>query len=293
VAAVGDQRQMILYDLPAGKMQTLSVGDNNSRIRSVSFIDRDRVALMNVSGNIYQYNLSTKAVEMRSDFGKTPGQLGGLVATAGRIFAVRDGKLTVQKVSDPKVTESDIRNVNRIFKLSGNNLMVSASDGLHILNGTSLQHAKVDGSGILPRVTAVAEGQGRVFLGNENGSVMSYTSNATHTRLAPNWPGPIQAHKTRVTALHYEASQAQLFTAGMDMNSKIYQLDLPSMKDMVGNVVTLQGFRKWIWDFEMIPTAQGAELFSVDVEGALRRLLTKPSEIHRQLQDWLRKEPRK
>ena len=293
VAAVGDQRQMILYDLPAGKMQTLTVGDNNSRIRSLAFIDRERVALMNVNGTVYQYNVNKNAVEMRSEFGKTPGQLGGLVAMAGRIFAVRDGRLSIQKVSDPKFTESDIKNVERIFKLSGTNLMVSASDGLHILNGATLQHAKVGGGGILPRVSAVAEGQGRVFLGNENGSVMSYSSNATHTNLVPTWPGPIQAHKTRVTALHYEASQAQLFTAGMDMNSKIYQLDLPAMKDMLGSVVTLQGFRKWIWDFEMVPTAQGAELFTVDEEGALRRWVTKPSEIQRQLQEWLRKEPRK
>lgn len=292
VAAVGDQKQLILYDLPGGKQQTLTVGDNNSRIRSVSFIDRERVALLNVTGTVYQYNLTRNAVEMRSDFGKTPGQLGGLVAVAGRIFAVRDGKLTVQKVSDPKFTESDIKNVDRIFQLSGSNLMVSASDGLHILNAATLQHAKVGGSGILPRVTAVSEGPGRIFLGNENGFVMSYTANAAQTSLVPNWPNPVQAHKTRVTALHHEGSQARLFTAGMDMTSKIYQLDLPSMKDMVGNVVTLNGFRKWIWDFEMIPTPQGVELFSVDEEGALRRWVTKPSEIHRQLQDWLRKEPR-
>ena len=293
VAAVGDQRQMILYDLPAGKPQTLTVGDNNGRIRSVSFIDRERVALMNVTGTVFQYNLTKNAVEMRSDFGKTPGQLGGLVAVAGRIFAVRDGKLTVQKVSDPKFTESDIKNVDRLFQLSGSNLMVSASDGLHILNAATLQHAKVGGSGILQRVTAVAEGPGRIFLGNESGSIMSYNANAGQANLVPTWPSPIQAHKTRVTSLHHEASQAQLFTAGMDMTSKIYQLDLPSMKDMVGNVVTLNGFRRWIWDFEMVPTPQGAELFSVDEEGALRRWVTKPSEIHRQLQDWLRKEPRK
>jgi hypothetical protein len=293
VAAVGDQKQLILYDLPGGKQQSLTVGDNNSRIRSVSFIDRERVAILNVTGTVYQYNLTKNAVEMRSDFGKTPGQLGGLVATSGRIFAVRDGKLTVQRVSDPKFTESDIRNVDRIFRLSGTNLMVSASDGLHILNAATLQHAKVGGSGILSRVTAVAEGPGRIFLGNEGGSIMSYNANAGQTNLVPSWPSPIQAHKTRVTSLHHEPGQAQLFTAGMDMTSKIYQLDLPSMKDVVGSVVTLNGFRKWIWDFEMVPTPQGAELFSVDEEGALRRWVTKPSEIHRQLQEWLKKETRK
>lgn len=293
VAAVGDQKQLILYDLPGGKQQSLTVGDNNSRIRSVSFIDRERVALLNVTGTVYQYNLTKNAVEMRSDFGKTPGQLGGLVATSGRIFAVRDGKLTVQRVSDPKFTESDIRNVDRIFRLSGTNLMVSASDGLHILNAATLQHAKVGGTGILSRVTAVAEGPGRIFLGNEGGSIMSYNANAGQTNLVPSWPSSIQAHKTRVTSLHHEPGQAQLFTAGMDMTSKIYQLDLPSMKDVVGSVVTLNGFRKWIWDFEMVPTPQGAELFSVDEEGALRRWVTKPSEIHRQLQEWLKKEPRK
>jgi hypothetical protein len=43
----------------------------------------------------------------------------------------------------------------------------------------------------------------------------------------------------------------------------------------------------------MVPTPQGAELFSVDEEGALRRWVTKPSEIHRQLQEWLKKETRK
>lgn len=292
VAAVGDQSQLIVFDLPEGRPQTLAVGNNASRIRSVAFIDRDRVAMMNVAGTVYQYNLNTKAVELRSDFGKAPGQLGGLVVAAGRIFAVRDRKLTVQKVSEPMFTESDIKDVDRIFRLGGSNVLVSAGDGLHILNAATLQHAKV-GGGILPRVTAVAEGPGRLFLGNENGYVMSYTANATTTNLVANWPEPVQAHRTRVTALRYEPSQSQLFTAGMDMTSRIYQLDLPSFRDVLGNAVTLSGFNKWIWDFETVPTARGAELFSVDEEGALRRWVTRPSEMHRQIQDWLRTEPRK
>ncbi|NDC77819.1 MAG: hypothetical protein EBZ67_08110, partial [Chitinophagia bacterium] len=76
----------------------------------------------------------------------------------------------------------------------------------------------------------------------------------------------------------------------LDRSAIIYNLALPKDREIRNHAIRLIGFRKWIWDFEMVTGPQGTYLYSADESGTLLEWVTKPSEIHRRLGEFLRNE---
>jgi len=75
----------------------------------------------------------------------------------------------------------------------------------------------------------------------------------------------------------------------LDRTAGIYDLTL-KIKDLISGDyhVKLQGFKKWIWDFELVPGKPSSTLYSVDEQGELTAWITMASEMHTQIEQFLK-----
>ena len=99
----------------------------------------------------------------------------------------------------------------------------------------------------------------------------------------------MSSHRSRVTALEYDVNTNQLFTASLDKTSKIYDFTLEDRTKIQAQVVKLEGFEKWIWDFLLIPSQkEDPQLFTVDEKGMLMKWNTQASDIYKKIDNWMK-----
>jgi hypothetical protein len=295
IAAVGNHPNPVVCDLPGGKCREVLLEDMSRRFRAVEFIDRDRLVLLDVKGMPYLLDIGKpeRIQPLLTESGRRESIVNGLAVLGGEALMVRDGKLLsvgLAKPSAPREIPVPGR-AEGVFPVGGGQVVVASSNGLHRYDPARKALTSLQAPILLQKVTALAQAGGMLFTGNERGEVMAYEFSAGKPdELRPYWERPVGAHKTQVTALRYDPSEKQLFTAGLDRNAIIYSLALPKDRDIRNYAIRLIGFKKWIWDFEMVAGPQGAILYSADESGTLQEWVTKPSEMHRRLGEFLRNE---
>ena len=295
IAAVGNHPNPVVCDLPGGKCRELLLDDKSRRFRAVEFIDRDRLVLLDVKGMPYLLDIGKpeRIQPLLTETGRKESIVNGLAVVGGEALMVRDGRLLsvgLAKPSAPREIPVPGR-AEGVFPVGGGQVVVASSKGLHRYDPVRKALTPLQAPILLQKVTALAQAGGMLFTGNERGEVMAYEFTAGKPdELRPYWERPVGAHKTQVTALRYDPSEKQLYTAGLDRNAIIYSLALPKDRDIRNYAIRLIGFKKWIWDFEMVAGPQGAILYSADESGTLQEWVTKPSEMHRRLGEFLRNE---
>jgi hypothetical protein len=290
IAAVGDDNLIITTGIPTGTPVMYKSKLSKSRLRTVSFLDAGKVIFGNVSGEIFLYNLNTK--EELKLLGKPVAEqsLNSMVVMNNTVFAIDQGKLVALSPSTGRKSELTLDRPRQLFALGSNSILVRAQDGLFLLNTATQQIEKITVEGKLPELTAVVLGNDKVFFGDESGRIFTYKVNSALNRLQLLDKWTIRAHRTRVTALQYDGQGNRLFTASMDRTSKILDLNLENLEKAEAYAVRLEGYAKWIWDFELVTYKDNnLELFSVDEKGMLMRRVPVTA-MYKQLTNWLKKE---
>jgi WD40 repeat protein len=290
IAAVGDDNLIITTGIPTGTPVMYKSKLSKSRLRTVSFLDAGKVIFGNVSGEIFLYNLNTK--EELKLLGKPIAEqsLNSMVVMNNTVFAIDQGKLVALSPSTGRKSELTLDRPRQLFALGSNSILVRAQDGLFLLNTATQQIEKITVEGKLPELTAVVLGNDKVFFGDESGRIFTYKVNSALNRLQLLDKWTIRAHRTRVTALQYDGQGNRLFTASMDRTSKILDLNLENLEKAEAYAVRLEGYAKWIWDFELVTYKDNnLELFSVDEKGMLMRRVPVTA-MYKQLTNWLKKE---
>lgn len=295
IAAVGNHPNPVVCDIPGGKCRELVLEDKTRKFRAVEFIDRDRLILVDMKGT--PFLLDVRKPERMQPLLTEPGRkeaiVNGLAVLSGEALIVRDGKLLSVSLAKPSAPrEIPVPGgAEGVFPVAAGQVVVASSNGLHRYDAARKTLAPLQAPSLIQKVTAVAQAGGMLFAGNEQGQVMAYEVSAGKPdQLNPMKGWPIKAHKSRVTALRYDPTEKQLYTAGLDRNAIIYSLALPQDRDISNYALRLFGFRKWIWDFEMVTGPEGTSLYSADESGTLQEWVTKPSEMHRRLGAFLRNE---
>jgi len=295
MAAVGNDPNPVVLEIPGGKRLPVRLQDSSYRFRAVEFIDRDRLLLVDVKGNPYLLDLKKpdRLQSLQPNPSRREAVVSGLAVAGDEALMVRDGKLLAfspAKPSDPREIPVPGR-AEGVFPVGAGQVLVASSNGLHRYDPARKALNPFQTDGPIQQVTTVAQAGGRLFTGNQKGEVMAYEINpGKPDELRRIWDKPIKAHKTQVTALRYDPGEEQLYTAGLDRNANIYNLGLPKDRDIRNYALHLIGFRKWIWDLELVTGPQGSRLYSADESGTLQEWVTKDSEMHRRLGEFLKSE---
>jgi WD40 repeat protein len=162
-----------------------------------------------------------------------------------------------------------------IFKLNEEKLLIVRNDNaLVLLDIATLQWQPINlDLNLKAAVTALKSSGGRLFLGLDNGNVVSCNLQKLGNIFSINSSRIMFAHRTRITSLAYDESSKKLFTASLDRSAKIFDLNLEILddkKEIERSPYYLEGFDKWIWDFGLIQTGKVKTLLTVDESGKLK-----------------------
>jgi len=295
LAVVGDYSSPVVCELSSGKCRVLAMEDKTERFRAIEFVDRDRLVTADVYGNLFRLELSKTdnvKVEPLQELQRKEAIVNGLAIAGGEALVVIDGRLYAANIAKPNGLREVPHNsrVEGVFPVDNKQAIVAGAEGLMLYDPTRRALTTINTPNPLPQVTAVAQSGGWLFTGNARGLVMAYELvNGNVRELRQAWPEPLNAHRTQVTSLRYDPAEARLYSAGLDRNANIYSMQLPR-QFMRNYAIRLVGFRKWIWDFEMVPGPNGTTLYSTDESGSLLSWVTQPSEMHRRLGEFLKTE---
>lgn len=300
IAAVGDNGNPVVCELPSGKCRELDMDDPSKRFRAVEFMDRGRLVLVDANGNLFRLDISKPEkpklkLEPLAEPGRKTAVVSGLAIADDDVLMVRDGRLLSVSASKPAgLREIPVAGgADGVFPVGGGQAIVASPSGLQRYDAARKALTPIRTPDPLPRVTALAQAGGMLFTGNDRGEIMAYTFEAgkpdelKSQRGFPIKPNP---HKTQVTALRYDPAEKKLYSAGLDRSAIIFDLGLPGDRDMGNYALRLVGFRKWIWDFEIVQGPDGTSVYTADESGGLLQWVAKPSEMHHRLTEFLRTE---
>lgn len=288
LAAVGDQPFPIVFDRTDGKVRNVKVPGNDARLRAAAFASRDTLLLLNVRGEIFLADLKKETSRLLAKPPQQATTVGGLAIAGSEVLSIMDGKLLALRLGGgPVQRRLDVPNPSMLFESSAG-IGVATNRGFYFAPVGSIDFKPLPVNDLLPNISAVALEGDRLFVGNDAGQIMAYRRSGQAQPFIPEWKVPIPAHRTRVTALRFDAESGRLFTASLDKTSNIYDLTLPDFATIREHHVKLQGFEKWIWDFELIPGRPHPTLYSVDEKGKLTAWVTQAAEMHAQINQYLK-----
>jgi hypothetical protein len=287
IAAVGDTTAPVIFDRVDGKSRIVKLQGNDARLRAAAFIDRDSLVLINVRGELILTDLKKDRTTIIKPM-LAANQIGGLVVAGQEILTIFDGKLFAYKRGGgPVFRLLDVSSAICFFE-SSEGISVLTSRGIYSAPPGSINFHPISINGLLSGASSMTLQADRLFVGSESGQIMAYRRAGPGQAFMPEWEKPISAHRTRVTAVRFDAQTERLFTASLDKTAGIYDLTLPTLDRIKEYHVKLQGFKKWIWDFELVPGKPSATLYSVDEQGELTAWVTQASEIYAQIDQFLK-----
>ena len=288
IAAAGDQLSPLWYDRADGKVRTVKVQGNDTRLRAVTFAGRDTLLFVNVRGDLFMADLKRETSRLLAKLPQPATTVGGLAMAGPEVLMILDGKLLALRLGGgPVHRRLDVPAASLLFE-TAKGIGVLTERGLYFSNAGTIDFQPLAVNGLLTDVSAAALQGDRLFTGNEVGQIMIYRRTGPGQPFSQEWKSPMPAHRTRVTALRFDAATSRLFTASLDKTSNIYDLTLGDFASIKEHHVKLQGFEKWIWDFELIPGKPQSILYSVDEKGKLTSWVTQAAEMHAQIEQYLK-----
>ena len=289
IIAAGDDHVLLNYSLSGG-VQKIITKKNIKRIRSVKFLDENRVVFTNITGEIYLLNLSNSEEQLVKDF-NSDQPINDLIISNDKIFTSFNGNMVQIGLKNFESTILPLKAVEQIFELNEQKIIVKTAQGAFLVDTKSLEALPIvmaSLNGQLPNISSVIVSSNKVFMGTEDGKIWVY-ENPKGTFLNLKNPWYMSSHRSRVTALEYDVNTNQLFTASLDKTSKIYDFTLEDRTKIQAQVVKLEGFEKWIWDFLLIPSQkEDPQLFTVDEKGMLMKWNTQASDIYKKIDNWMK-----
>lgn len=277
LATGGDDGILLYSKQPIGlgnvTLSRFSIG-NRDRIRSLEFVSNNELIIGTVNGKLFLFNLIT-GVNKVLEVGILPNQIVEQVLVSAKgVFLLVAGQVLKVDVNKPastvRLTGVSVKNA---FKLNEEKLLLVNKDNtLLLLDMASMQWQPINSDLSKNSVTAVKSSGAYLFLGMETGDIILCKTISLGNVISIKKEFTIEAHKTRITSLAYDASSEKLFSASLDQTANIFDLKLKKLgNDYVTNYsYKLEGFDKWIWDFALVQTGKVKTLLTVDESGELK-----------------------
>ena len=294
IIAAGDENVLINYAVNTGNIQKIIPKLNKKRIRKVTFVDENKVVFTNVTGGIYLMDLSNSADQkLKEDGQNAEFPINDLIVSNEKIYTVFNGSLVQYGTKIFQETKLPLKSVENIYELNSEKIFVKTSQGPFLLDTKSMAITPIvlapeKETGGSPKISAVVASENKVFIGTDDGKIWIYDNpKGTFSTLRNPWI--IFAHKSRVTALEFDIKSNQLFTASLDKTAKIFDFSIENRDKIRAQVVKIEGFDKWIWDFVLVsPKNSNTKLYTVDEKGMLMRWDTQADALFKKIDSWVK-----
>jgi outer membrane protein assembly factor BamB len=294
IIAAGDENVLINYAVNTGNIQKVIPKLNKKRIRKVTFVDENKVVFTNVTGGIYLMDLSNSTDQkLKEDGQNAEFPINDLIVSNEKIYTVFNGNLVQYGTKNFESANLPLKSVENIYELNSEKIFVKTSQGPFLLDTKSMAITPIvlapeKETGGSPKISAVVASENKVFIGTDDGKIWIY-DNPKGTFLNLRNPWTIFAHKSRVTALEYDIKSNQLFTASLDKTAKIFDFSIENRDKIRAQVVKIEGFDKWIWDFVLVsPKNSNTKLYTVDEKGMLMRWDTQADALFKKIDSWVK-----
>jgi WD40 repeat protein len=294
IIAAGDENVLINYAVNTGNIQKVIPKLNKKRIRKVTFVDENKVVFTNVTGGIYLMDLSNSTDQkLKEDGQNAEFPINDLIVSNEKIYTVFNGNLVQYGTKNFESANLPLKSVENIYELNSEKIFVKTSQGPFLLDTKSMAITPIvlapeKETGGSPKISAVVASENKVFIGTDDGKIWIY-DNPKGTFLNLRNPWTIFAHKSRVTALEYDFKSNQLFTASLDKTAKIFDFSIENRDKIRAQVVKIEGFDKWIWDFVLVsPKNSNTKLYTVDEKGMLMRWDTQADALFKKIDSWVK-----
>jgi WD40 repeat protein len=162
---------------------------------------------------------------------------------------------------------------NKVFKFSEDKLIIqNTNNTLLFLDTSTLEYVPINTDLGNKTISVAIASKDLLFLGMENGDVYVCRSIKSGKSIRLKIEYIISAHFTRITSLAYDTNTQKLFTASLDQKANIFDLNLYKVGQdyITNNLIKIEGFDKWIWDFELIKLGTDNTILTVDENGNLK-----------------------
>ena len=89
--------------------------------------------------------------------------------------------------------------------------------------------------------------------------------------------------------MEYDTKSNQLFTASLDKTAKIFDFSIENRDKIRAQVIKIEGFDKWIWDFVLVSQKNSnTKLYTVDEKGMLMRWDTEADALFKKIDAWVK-----
>lgn len=289
VAAGDDQR--IVFFKPGSKAEIFNTKINNQRIRSIKFIDETTVVFSNLNGELFLFNKTGK-VPTEREFKITELDdriISTIIVFNNQLVTLNKGNLI--KITPKTGVKQPLRapsGLLQLFELPDKRLILKTALQLFVydLKTETATPIALPTNISAQKVSSVAVSSNYSFWGTDAGTlfICSPLSNNKISLL-----GTLKPHKTKITSLLIDNESQQLITASMDNTSKIYATSYPNVKEWEETALSLEGFKKWIWDLGLIKSGGRTELITVDEGGELLKWSTRTEDLYKDVKSWKNK----
>lgn len=289
LAAGGDDGTLLYSGSPLGdsKPEFKSIKIPNDRIRSLTFSNATDLIIGTVNGKIFEYKSSSGQLIPIEIGIKANAIVEQLISTETGIFALRGGEvLRIDLGNANELGKLIGLRASRIFQYDNERLLIASPDAnLFLVDIKTMQYRPVGTDFKKKQITSLISSGQDLFVGMENGDVHVCNSIVFGNDIKIASTLVIPAHLSRITSLAYDHTTQRLFTASLDQKATIFDLSLRKLGEdyLTNNLLRIEGFKKWIWDFELIQNGKDQDLLTVDENGAIKYWQTGTATIYDEL----------
>jgi len=286
--AAGDDHKIVFFK-PGAKSEIFNTKINNGRIRSIKFINETKVVFSNLDGELYLFDKTGKIPVERKIKTLNDKIISSIIIFNNQLVTLNNGnlfRLTIE--TEDMLPMKAPTGLLQLFELPDKRLILKTVSQLFIYDlktETATPIALPTNISAL-KISSVAMTSKYSFWGTDAGElfICNPLSNKKLSLL-----GKLKPHKTKITSLLIDNESQQLITASMDNTSKIYAISSDDFEDWEQTVLSLEGFKKWIWDLGLIKSGGRTELVTVDEGGELLRWSTRIEDIYKDVKNWKNK----
>jgi WD40 repeat protein len=291
VATGGDDGILLYSELPITQLPVKFIqekikndrNDINDRIRSLIFISSNELIIGTVSGRLYKFNTLEKQLQSikidsnPKSINIKPNEnqiIEELLVTNNGLFILRGQEILRLNLKDQNKVDV-VKGIlpNKVFKFNEEKLIIQNTDNtLLFLDTSTLEYVPINTDLGNKTISVAIASKDLLFLGMENGDVYVCRSIKSGKSIRLKTEYIISAHFTRITSLAYDTNTQKLFTASLDQKANIFDLNLYKVGQdyITNNLIKIEGFDKWIWDFELIKLGTDNTILTVDENGNLK-----------------------
>lgn len=275
--ATGGDDGILLYSLQP--MKSLPVTFNSlkiegDRIRSLEFLKNTELMVGTVKGKLYHFNLVSERLTEIKATGLNDRIIEKIIHHDGNLFLLQGGQIFKIRLDQPTKTEAVTNlSASNIFKFRGDKLLViSNKSEVVLMEQKSLLWQSINSDLANKPISTAIISEDRVFFGMDNGDVYINQLISIGNFSSLKTEMVIPAHLTRITGLAYNKDSQKLFTASLDQKANIFDLNLRKLgpEYIINHALRIEGFNKWIWDFELFNKNQDENILTIDENGDLK-----------------------